>query len=310
MLLLSLLIACTCGGADPDAARVKKKKPRKAKAAQKVEIPEPPPGPPAAAPVAMTIKVTNDSGAEIAFDRAEGMLSSFGLARLDGEWTTEQVWLESPADPQAKDFISRCVKICTDKPKARDKGDLPIACDATAPALEKIAAGASLDIPWSGNILANRKDQCVEKQGFEAGKYLLTFCPEGGACAATEVQLPSTTPVEIKVSQAAPGGTCETVDRAASQRAVKFSARLFGHYPTGRTHDSCPTEPRCTDAAGLDAALKASKPPCNSVVVPDANGDLTIYLQYAMPMGMPTPPPYKATWDRTGTQLRSFEMGK
>lgn len=311
MLLISLLIACTCGSSDPDATRVKKKhRKNKAKAAKVVEAPEPPPGPPAAAAVPTTIKLVNDSGKELRFDRARGSLADFGLVRLDGKWTEELIWLESPSEDASKDYLTRCVKVCSGKPAAHKKGDRPETCAPGAPAVETVAAGATLDLSWSGKVLANRKDSCVEAQGFESGKYLLSYCPAGGPCATAEVQLPSKDPVELKLSSAVATGTCDALDRAALKRAVAPTGRYFSHYAVGRSFEGCPSEPACVEAAGLEAALKASKPPCNSVVVPQANGDFDLYLQFALPPGMGAAPPFKATWDASGTKLRGVEFGR
>jgi hypothetical protein len=311
MLLLSLLIACTCGSNDPDATRVRKKsRKRKAKAAKQVEAPEPPPGPPEGKAVATTIKLVNDTGAELKFDRSRGALADFGLVRLDGKWTQELVWLDSPEEDASKDYLSRCVKTCSGMPDKKAKDSTVESCEPTAPAIEAVAGGAALELPWSGNILANRRDTCVDKQGFEAGKYLLTYCPEGGPCASTEVQLPSSEPIELKLSSAVGSGSCEKLDRAAMKRATEFSARYFDHYRAFRKYETCPMEPQCVDEAGLEAALKASKPPCNSIMVARPDGDMTLYFQFSLPPGMGAAPPYIATWDPSGTKLRKVELGR
>lgn len=110
-------------------------------------------------------------------------------------------------------------------------------CEEPADRIETVPPGEAWSWEWDGWLTRHRVDAvhgaCFDKFAPAEGRYLLTACAEGAPCAAREVTLPASGPIEIELGAHAVGpASCDDpalADRAAAVALARME--LFGVAP-------------------------------------------------------------------------------
>lgn len=192
---LFALVLLGCGGESPSPSEATG--PRPSPASEPGET-TPTPADPAPAVSPVTIRVINDTGAPVVLDRSFGPADPLGVERLD-EALGAGVDLDQVDDEQTGGWIGTCQCACGGEPCPE--------CEPPATVHVTLQPDEHYDLDWSGR-LRRREDHpqggaCWTAFDPPAGRYALTACTTEERCARTEVRLPASDTIEIRLGQSA-----------------------------------------------------------------------------------------------------------
>jgi hypothetical protein len=215
---------------------------------------------------ATTLVVRNTTKQDVTLDLSWGEGSPFGMVSLDRP--LGQLGLYA-------DFY--CNSECGGP-------DMCIECEEPRDRLEVIPPGGSWAWRWDGRLIRHRQDRTVGCDCFDAfapepGRYLLTVCGQGGACASREVAFPAPETLEIDLGADAVGqASCD--DAALAPRAASLALarmELFGVAP--ERIPACEGVQVSCLPVGTEAKTTAAAGQCQLFATMDGDAlDLLVYV--------------------------------
>ena len=203
-------------------------------------------------PSPTNIRVLNDLKKPLIFEKTFGLQQSLGAMRLDG-----------PMDPSVGMWKCWCKCGASSCPEAA----------RPRTSLLTVKPGKSFTFVWDGRL--RRRDThpktgtCCTEFNPPAGRYVFTACTKAGICSNAEVNLPTKSPILIKMSNKSQANDCKALDNKLAARGARGFLRRLAVALKNRPVNSCPKTPECVTPDELKKKIAASKEKkCTLLAIP------------------------------------------
>ena len=223
------------------------------------------------------IIVLNDTEDTLTFDRSFGPAAPLRIGAEGGRPLPVGAVFDDVDDSETGGWIQTCVCDCS----------LESVCPECEPPQEikvTLAPGEQYSVPWNGTLRAYLlNNECATRFPVMAWPYVVTACDEAGRCARSEMTLPSSEPVVVKMSQSARADTCSDISTKALRRTGIEAWTSASRVLRDRPLNDCSPDPKCAEAGAIDNLLSgARQSACSIWVVPRGDRIETIvYLPLA-----------------------------